>query len=137
MTYRVEIDRDESGAWIARVPSVPGCHTYGRTLSQVRGRIRETLGLWVADADRAALDFDIHLPADARAHVRGARAGRARATRTHEEGHAAMTSAATELTTRFGLSLRDTAELIGVSHQRVQQLVQAAGTGGRSDRRAR
>src|SRR5207237_4953955 len=36
VTYRVEVKRDEDGAWIARVPHVPGCHTYGRTLAQVR-----------------------------------------------------------------------------------------------------
>ena len=27
--YRLVIERDESGAWIGRVPEVPGCHTYG------------------------------------------------------------------------------------------------------------
>jgi predicted RNase H-like HicB family nuclease len=58
MTYTVKIERDESGAWIARVPEVPGCHTYGRSLRQAKHRIREALSLWVDDADRAELHFD-------------------------------------------------------------------------------
>src|SRR5436309_356773 len=61
--YRVIFERDESGAWIARVPSVRGCHTHGRTLEQARRRLREALGLWVDDADTAELVEDIRLPA--------------------------------------------------------------------------
>ena len=39
-TYKVVYERDESGSWIAEVPSVPGCHSYGRTIEQARGRVR-------------------------------------------------------------------------------------------------
>ncbi len=53
--YRVVIERDETGAWIARVPGLRGCHTYGRTLNEVRRRIREALSLWVDDAETAEL----------------------------------------------------------------------------------
>jgi hypothetical protein len=30
-------ERDKSGAWLARVREVPGCHTYGRSI-----RVRDT-----------------------------------------------------------------------------------------------
>ncbi len=46
-SYRVVYELDESGQWIATVPRVKGCHTYGRSLSEARARIREALGLFV------------------------------------------------------------------------------------------
>src|SRR5215204_7701437 len=64
--YRVVFERDGSGAWIARVPRVRGCHTYGRTLQQARRRIREALSLWVEDADSVELVEDVRLPASVR-----------------------------------------------------------------------
>jgi predicted RNase H-like HicB family nuclease len=137
VSYQVRIQRDESGAWIARVLDVPGCHTYGRTLRQARTRIREALSLWVTDADTAELDFDVRLSAALRSRVRSAAAVRAKAARAHEEAQEGLASAAKELTGTFGLSLRDTADLIGLSHQRVQQLVEARSrTGHRRRRRA-
>ena len=123
MSYRVVLERDETGAWLARVPSVPGCHTYGRTLEQARRRIRQALELWVDDAPSADLLFDIRLPAEIREKLRGVRTARRRSTRAQLEASTAVSRAARDLTERLGLSLRDAGELLGVSHQRVQQLV--------------
>lgn len=123
MTYQVEIRRDESRAWLARVPSVPGCHTYGRSLEQARRRIREALALWVDDAATADLDFRVRLPADLRARLTRARAARERSARAQIAANEATERTARELTERFGLSLRDASELLELSHQRVQQLV--------------
>ncbi|HET8526097.1 MAG TPA: type II toxin-antitoxin system HicB family antitoxin [Actinomycetota bacterium] len=125
MSYRVVLERDESGAWIARVPAVRGCHSYGRTLQQARTRIREALGLWVDDADEADLRFEVSLPSRARDQVRRARTARERSDRAQHEASIAVRRAAVALTDRLGLSLRDTAELLGLSHQRVQQLLSA------------
>lgn len=123
MTYRVVIERDESGAWLASVPSVPGCHTYGRTLVQCRVRIAEALGLWVDDAEERGLRFAIRLPTDIRNELRRASTARLRSERARGEATRAVTRAARELTERLGLSLRDSAELLELSHQRVQQLL--------------
>ena len=131
VNYRVVVGRDESGAWIARVPDVPGCHTHGQTLRQVRGRVREALSLWVEDADRAELSFDVRLPAALRAHVRSATAVRERAAKAQEEAQEGLATAAKELTGTHGLSLRDAAALMGLSHQRVQQLLRARPGSGR------
>ncbi|MFA5786164.1 MAG: type II toxin-antitoxin system HicB family antitoxin [Actinomycetota bacterium] len=120
-TYTVVIERDESGAWIARVPGVPGCHTYGRTLQAARRRIREALGLWVPDAERAKLEFDVRLPREARDVVRPFRAARRRAEEAQREAQEALGGAAGELV-RAGFSLRDAGELLGLSHQRVAQV---------------
>jgi predicted RNase H-like HicB family nuclease len=61
--YRVVYEIDESGHWIASVPAVRGCHTYGRSLSEARSRIREALGLFVTHAAPAKLVDDVRLPA--------------------------------------------------------------------------
>jgi len=125
--YRAVFERDESGAWTARVPSVRGCHTHGRTLDQARRRLREALALWVDEPDKAELVEDVRLPANVKAAVRASRAdgggagGRAEAQRA--EASASTTRAARALVDEVGVGFRDAAELLGVSHQRVQQLV--------------
>lgn len=53
--YVVHYHLDESGHWIATVPAVPGCHTYGATLNDARRHIREALSLFVDDAAAAVL----------------------------------------------------------------------------------
>jgi len=120
--YEVDIEREESGAWIARVPGVPGCHTWGRSLRQVKRRIREALSLWVEDADRAELDFREHLPGEMRRELAAVRAAREKAGEAQTEAVRVAAAAVQDLTKRRGLSVRDAADLIGVSHQRVQQL---------------
>jgi predicted RNase H-like HicB family nuclease len=124
-TYRVVIERDESGAWVARVPGVPGCHTHGRTLSQARERIREALSLWVEDADSAEVVEEIRLPSEARQAIRRSAAARTRAERGREDAQLATSAAARLLVERLGLGVRDAGELLGLSYQRVQQLVSA------------
>ncbi len=122
--YTVILERDESGAWISRVPSVPGCHTYGRSITQAISRTRQALSLWVDDADAAELRPKFRLPDGLlRAADRG-RIARLKASRAQIEAQDALASAARSLT-RGGLSRRDAAELLGVSHQRVQQLLSA------------
>ena len=121
--YRVMIEREESGAWIAHVRGVRGCHTYGRTLDQVRRRIREALSLWVADGDTAELVEEIRLPSEARRAIRRSSAARTQAERGRQNAQRATTAAARLLVESWGLGVRDAGDLLGLSYQRVQQLV--------------
>jgi len=119
-SYRVVYELDESGHWIVTVPRVKGCHTYGRSLSEARARVREALGLFVDDAARARLADEIRLPADMRRLVVSFRAARERAERERKQADAAARRLAKRL------SRRDAAELLDISHQRVQQLAEHA-----------
>jgi predicted RNase H-like HicB family nuclease len=122
-TYRIHLTRDENGAWIVRSPDVPGFHTYGRSLRQARNRAREALSLWVEDVDDAELEFQYHLPKQWREATRAFGHARTRAIDAESEARALATDVANYLTSACGLSLRDAAELLALSHQRVQQLV--------------
>jgi predicted RNase H-like HicB family nuclease len=119
---RVTVTWESSGHWIVRVPGVPGCHTYGTSIRQALRRIREALLLWVDDPPGAEIVPTFGLPGGARPIVRAAVAARKRAERMQEASRIAMTDAAHALTDA-GFSRRDTATLLGVSHQRIQQLV--------------
>ncbi len=122
--YTAIFERDESGAWLARIPSIRGCHTYGRTLEQARTRLREALGLWIDRPEHAVMEEVIRLPADLRTAIQRSRRTRERAERERENAQD-QTRAAAEALVDEGVSLRDAGELLGLSHQRVQQLVQA------------
>jgi len=117
-TYRVVYEIDESGHWIATVPTVRGCHTYGRSLSEARSRIREALSLFVTRAGAAKLVDDVRLPPPMRRLVLQYRSARAHAEEDRKRAEAAARQLATQL------SRRDAADLLEISHQRVQQLAE-------------
>ncbi|MDX1992249.1 MAG: type II toxin-antitoxin system HicB family antitoxin [bacterium] len=44
---QVILYRDEDGVWIARVPSLPGCHSDGETREEALENIKEAIELYV------------------------------------------------------------------------------------------
>jgi len=128
--YVVCFEPDESGAWIAWVPSVQGCHTQGRSLNQVRARIREALSLFASDAWTAELTERIKLPATIRHAVRRGTIARDRAERAARDAQQVVAATARELVSA-GYSLRDAATLLGLSHQRIAQILATQPSGAR------
>jgi antitoxin HicB len=47
MKYRVLIEQDEDGYFVAEVPALPGCVSQGRTRSDVVSNIREAIAGYV------------------------------------------------------------------------------------------
>lgn len=45
MKFRVTIDQDEDGVWIAECPSIPGCVSQGETKEQALENIKEAIEL--------------------------------------------------------------------------------------------
>lgn len=43
MKYRVLIEQDEDGVYVAEVPSLPGCISQGQTREQALGNIKEAI----------------------------------------------------------------------------------------------
>ncbi len=45
MKFTVTIDRDESGAWVAECPAIPGCVSQGATKPEAIKNVREAIEL--------------------------------------------------------------------------------------------
>ena len=123
---KVSYERDGGGWWIARIGSIRGVHSNGRTIAEALRRVREALALAVGEevAERAEFMDDVHLPAALRSRIEGYRRVRATERRAREEAHEAASLLAPALVRKLGLSTRDVGELLGLSHQRVHQLSQ-------------
>lgn len=47
LEFKVLIEQDEDGCFVASIPELPGCHTQGKTLEEARKRIREAIRLYL------------------------------------------------------------------------------------------
>ncbi len=137
-TYVAEVERDESGNWIASVPALRGVHTHARTLSSLRRYLQDAIALWLevglldpgqldphVDRDGITVELQVKLPTRARRATDSALRRREKARAAEAEAAAATRNAARALV-ESGLSRRDAAELLGLSHQRVDQLLRWA-----------
>ena len=136
--YVAEVERDESGNWIASVPSLRGVHTHARTLASLRRYLQDAIALWLEvglldagqpdphiDRDAIAVELRVKLPPQVRRAAETARRRRERARGAEAEAAAATLEAARALV-ESGLSRRDAAEVLELSHQRVDQLLRSA-----------
>lgn len=125
--YHAELQLDESGVWIAQLEEIPQVHTFGRTLGKAREYLVDALALWLnvsASSLKGRVVFrPIGLPNLIQESVDQAQAARVLSEQASIVASDVMTTAALSLTSQARLSYRDAAELLGVSHQRVQQLV--------------
>jgi predicted RNase H-like HicB family nuclease len=151
--YTAEV-RWEDGQWQASVTDVPGAHTFARTLSALRKRLREVIVLMDDRPDSELEDeraFDVVLwvkipqdltsefmaqsgPRDVMTVVRPEQAlqmaadARERAAKAEAEAEH-TTTVAVLMGQQAGISLRDMAVLLGVSHQRVAQIAASTSQG--------
>jgi predicted RNase H-like HicB family nuclease len=51
LQFKVLIEQDEDGIYVASVPELPGCYTQGKTLEEARRRIKEAIEL-VLESDK-------------------------------------------------------------------------------------
>jgi predicted RNase H-like HicB family nuclease len=47
MKFRVMIQRDEDGVYLAEVPALPGCVSQGTTRSEALNNVREAIALYL------------------------------------------------------------------------------------------
>lgn len=137
-TYVAEVERDESGNWIATVSELRGVHTHARTLASLRRYLQDAIALWLevdlrdagvrhphVDRDNIAVELHVKLAPAVRRAAETAKRRRERA-RSAEAEAAAATRAAARALVESGLSRRDAAEVLDLSHQRVDQLLRSA-----------
>ena len=115
-----ERDPDDD-AWLVSIKGIKGCQTYGRTLRQAESRIREALAAWL-DRDPESLNITPQYPKEV--SLLASQVSQARSKAEQAGAHALdATQQAARRLTAMGLSRRDAADLLGISHQRVQQLL--------------
>ena len=143
--YTVQFERDEDGIWVAVIKLARGNSVIadGRSIGEARKRVRGALAVHLEDdkaAEAAELVDDVKLPAKVKTAV-------ANALRIREEAQAAQaraqdtSAAAARELAELGVSTRDAAEMLGVSHQAVHQYVgraeNASGAGGQAVKKRR
>jgi len=123
VSYRVQATR--SGDWWAiTIPALPGAFSQCKRLDQVEAMAREVIALMldIDPTDVGDIEVDVQLPdqlADDLATLRRSErlADDARQAAAHAQRRAA------EQLRAAGLSVRDIGRLLGVSHQRVSQIL--------------
>lgn len=124
MKCTVRFERDEEGWWVATIPEVPGVVTQGKTIEQARKRVREALAAILDDeatAEAAEFTDDVQLPAPVGRRLKASHAARAQVEIAAAKAKKATVDAVAALS-ELGISRRDASVLIGLSHQRIQQL---------------
>lgn len=124
-TYKAHAAR--AGRWWAvEVPDVPGVFTQTRRLDQVAPAAREAIALMLdIDPDLVDVVVEPELPAELVEAITAARAAQADAERARSEAADRARAVVIRLQDEMGLTVRDVGQVIGVSYQRVQQLVAA------------
>lgn len=122
-SYRVNVLR--SGSWWAiRIPEIDGAFSQAKRLDQVEAAAREVIALMldIEESEVGTLDLEVELPpemapllADLRRSDDVARRAATEAAATQRRVAAALHEA--------GLPMRDVGRLLGVSHQRVSQIL--------------
>lgn len=129
-TFFVHYSRDDNGMWLAEVFRNPdvgkrvGVASHGRTLQAAETNVREALALFLDVDDEQTLTLLPHyelggLEEDVAVVGRKREAARL----TDADAVEATATTARRLADELELSLRDVAQLLGISFQRVQQIL--------------
>jgi len=113
--------------WAISVPELKGVNTQARRLEKVDAMARDAIALFL---DVAANSFDIKLepilPRDLQKKVGRARKVRGEAEALQAEAVTVSAAVAADLVQRAHLTVRDAGRVLGLSHQRIAQLLKAS-----------
>ena len=125
--YRAIASRDERW-WLVRIPGLgndpeDGLYTQARSLAEVEPMARDLIAVWLdAPEDSFGVQVEVKLPDTVRYHLELCNKLRKEAAAAQAAAAEQYRRAAIELK-EDGLTVRDIGIALGISHQRVQQLV--------------
>lgn len=122
-TYAVKYERDADGWWVAEAVGMSAA-TQGRTIEQARERIREAIAAF-QDVETSTIVLGketMRLSMAERRALSAAERAKAKAKRQSAQADQAVRTAARTLT-KSGMSLRDAGTLLGLTRQRVHQML--------------
>jgi DNA-directed RNA polymerase specialized sigma24 family protein len=118
--------------WAVSVDDAEGVHlrganTQAKRLDQVEAVVREVVSI-LLDVDEDSFDvlLEVDLPGRLKEEISLARTLREQAETVQREATAATARAAVDLVKSERLTIREAARLLGLSHQRVDQLLERA-----------
>ena len=118
--------------WSISVPELRGVHTQARRLEKVDATVRDAIALFLdVRPDSFEIRIEPVLPRDLQKKVGRARKVRGDAEVLQREAATVSAEVAADLVHRAHLTVRDAGRVLGVSHQRVAQLLKAGGAKGR------
>lgn len=125
--YHATLELDpRSRQWMADIEGLP-VHTWGRALGKVKEYAHEALALHlavpVADVQGQIVFRTPQLPPSVLKAIEEAQVASSQAETAAARAAGAKAAAARALVGEAHLSMRDAAEVLGLSHQRVQQLL--------------
>lgn len=131
-TFNVRYTPDDNGQWLVEVLSSPdsepiGVYTHGRTLAKAEANAREALAAWFGEAEEDSFVLLPTINLEPRLISKAVEAKQRRQALREQEAEAAkVTADAVSALASRGLSTRDIAYIVGISYQRVQQLLAAS-----------
>jgi hypothetical protein len=132
-SYTVTVSREDPW-WVAVVAGLPGGATEARRLNQLENEVRDLIaGLTDSSEDAFELDWSYDLPPELAQPVRQFVEARTRR-QAAEHDYAAAQEQAVDALTAAHVSVRDAAELLGLSYQRVAQIRPQSAAGSRQGR---
>ena len=124
--YEVAAERD-GRRWFLRVSELPGVFSQVRRLDQAEGMARDAIAAFLdIPADGFDVSIVVRLPADLQRDVAGVNDLRGVIDRTEREYAERTRRLATRLVEGEGMTVREAGRVLGLSYQRVSQLVAGA-----------
>ncbi len=113
--------------WAISVPELRGVHTQARRLEKAEAMVRDAIALFL-DVPSDSFDVRIEpvLPRDLQGKVGRARKVRGEAEVLQREAAIASAEVAADLVQTAHLTVRDAGRVLGLSHQRITQLLKAS-----------
>ncbi|HLZ21151.1 MAG TPA: type II toxin-antitoxin system HicB family antitoxin [Ktedonobacterales bacterium] len=129
-TYTARCER--TGDWWAiNVPELRGVHTQARRLEKAESMVRDAIALFLdVPADSFDVRIEPRLPRDLEKRVGRVRKVREQADALQREAAAASAEVAGDLVTKAHMTVRDAGRVLGLSHQRIAQLIKPVAVNG-------
>lgn len=122
--FRVTRDEDDPRVWLAEWVEDDRVHTFARSLAELEDLARDALALWLhTDADDVRVELDVDLPASVARELTQFRRQRDELEAQQASVLDRQRSLAVRLVEDQGMTYRDAARFLGISHQRIAQLV--------------
>jgi len=112
--------------WAITVPDVPRLHTQARRLDQVEVMARDAIALLLnVPEDSFDLVLEPELPRPLQLEVKRVRRMREKAESMQRQATKVSAVAVSDLASKANLTVRDIGRLLGISHQRADQLARS------------